>query len=206
MKSDLMSYPKFFPVITPLMVMVFFLVILCQTVPAVQARADDTAPVIKEVRVDILGGTETRQAELHAMAMKIVRFQPGDRFTARDLDTTITLLKQTRQFSNIDVPDQDLDAPSIPLVFRLTPVMLVRKITVNGAFPIFSNAVIKATDYRVGSAFDPGLVEKNANAVKTLMADNGYVDANVDIAAVSVQGLHMEIVINITKNIPLRIT
>jgi outer membrane protein insertion porin family len=207
MKSDLMSYQRFSLVITPSMVMVLFLVILCQNVPVVQVLADDdTAPVIKEVRVDIIGGTEARQAELHAMAMKIVRFQPGDRFTARDLDTTITLLKQTGQFSNIDVPDQDLDAPSIPLVFRLTPVMLVRKITVNGAFPIFRNAVIKATDYRVGKAFNPNLVEKNAGAVKTLMAENGYVDADVDIAAASVQGLHMEIVIDITKNIPIRIT
>jgi outer membrane protein insertion porin family len=205
MKSDLMSYPGFSLVITPWMGMVFFLVILCQTVPAV-LRAEDVSPVIKEVRVDILGGTEIRQAELHAMAMKIVRFQPGDRFNARDLDTTITLLKQTRQFSKIDVPDQDLDAPSIFLVFRLTPVMLVRKITVNGAFPIFSNAVIKATDYRVGRAFDPDFVEKNATAVKTLMTENGYVDANVDIGAVSDKGLHMDIVIDITKKVPLRIT
>jgi outer membrane protein insertion porin family len=206
MKTDLMSYQGFSLVINPSMVMFFLLVILWPTVPAAQARAEDTAPVIKEVRFDILGGSETRQAELHAMAMKIVRFQPGDRFTAGDLDTTITLLKQTGQFSKIDVPDQDLDAPSIPLVFRLTPVMLVRKITVNGAFPIFSDAVIKATDYRVGSAFNPDFVEKNATAVKTLMKDNGYVDTNVDIGAVSDTGLHMDIVIDITKNVPLRIT
>ena len=188
-------------------VLVPVLVILCLALlPAVHSRAADTVPVITDVRVEILGGTEARQEKLHAMAMKMIRFQPGDRFNAVSLDNSISLLKQTRQFSSIDVIEQDLDTASICLIFRMIPTMLVRKITVDGAFPIFSDTVIKATDYRTGSTFDPDAVEKNTRAVKTLMADKGYVDADVAVTAESHQGLLMDIRIDITKNVPLRIT
>ena len=206
MRSDRMSDTKFslVPPLSP--VLVGFLVILCLALPAVPSQADDAAPVIADVRVDILGGTEARQEKLHAMAMKMIRFQPGDRFDAGNLDTSISLLKQTKQFSRIDVTEKDLDAASISLVFRLLPVMLVRKITVDGAFPIFSDTVIKATDYRTGSTFDPDAVKKNTRSVTTLMTDKGYVDAEVDITAQSHQGLQMDIRIEITQNVPLRIT
>ncbi|MFO7910968.1 MAG: POTRA domain-containing protein, partial [Desulfotignum sp.] len=169
------------------------------------ADAGDSRPVISEIRVEILGGTEKRQGKLRSMAMEMIQFQPGSLFTAQDLDTTITLLKKTGQFSRIDVPDQDMDAPSIPLVFRLTPVMLVRKITVDGAFPVFGNVVVKATDYAAGSAFVPEHVEKNIQAVKNLMAKNGYVDAKVDITAAPYQGLQTDILIAIKKHKPLKI-
>ncbi len=183
---------------------IFFLAMLWLVICAIPAPASDSRPVISEIRLEILGGTEKRQAKLRSMAMEMIRFQPGSLFTANDLDTTITLLKQTGQFSRIDVPDQDMDAPSIPLVFRLTPVMLVRKITVDGAFPVFGNAVVKATDYATGSAFVPEHVEKNSQAVKELMAENGYVDAKVDISAAPYQGLQTDILIEIKKHVPLK--
>ncbi len=184
---------------------VFFLAMLWLVITAMPADAGDSRPVISEIRVEILGGTEKRQEKLRSMAMEMIRFQPGSLFRAQDLDTTITLLKQTGQFSRIDLPDQDMDAPFIPLVFQLTPVMLVRKITVDGAFPIFGNAVVKATDYAAGSAFVPEHVEKNIQAVKDLMAKNGYVDAKVDISAEPYQGLQTDILIEIKKYKPLKI-
>jgi outer membrane protein insertion porin family len=183
---------------------VFFLAVLWLVVCATPAGAGDSRPVISEIRVEILGGTEKRQEKLRSMAMEMIRLEPGSIFTARDLDTTITLLKQTGQFSRIDVPDQDMDALSIPLVFRLTPVMVVRKITVDGAFPVFSNAVVKATDYATGSTFVPEHVEKNVQAVNALMKENGYVDAQVDITAKPYQGLQTDIVIDIEKHVPLK--
>ncbi|MCF8090868.1 MAG: BamA/TamA family outer membrane protein [Desulfotignum sp.] len=183
---------------------VFFLVVLWQVCSAIPADAGDSRPVISQIRVEILGGTEKRQEKLRPMAMEMIRFQLGTLFTAQDLDTTITLLKQTGQFSRIDVPDQDMDAPSIPLVFRLTPVMLVRKITVDGAFPVFSNAVVKSTDFVTGSAFYPDHMEKNVQAVKTLMGDRGYLDAEVDITAEPYQGLQRDILIEIKKHAPLK--
>ncbi len=204
--SDKKPYPQ----ILRRPAVVFFLALLWQVCFAIPADADadadagESRPVISDIRVEILGGTEKRQAKVRSMAMKMIRFQPGDLFTARDLDTTITLLKQTGQFSAIDVPDPDMDAPSIPLVFRLTPVTLVRKITVDGAFPIFGNTVVKATDYAAGSAFVPDSVEKNVQAVKALMVEKGYVDAQVDITAEPYRGLQTDILIEIGKHAPLK--
>ena len=200
MHSDKKIYPR----ILLKTGIVFFGVMLWPFVSAIPADAGDSRPVISDIRVEILGGTEKRMEKLRSMAMEMIRFQPGSLFTAKDLDTTITLLKQTGQFSRIDVPDQDMDTPSIPLVFRLTPVMLVRKITVDGAFPVFGNTVVKATDYAAGSAFVPEHVEKNIQAVKDLMAKNGYVDAEVGISAEPYHGLQTDIEIEIKKHVPLK--
>jgi outer membrane protein insertion porin family len=162
------------------------------------------APLIESVQVKILDGTPDRREKLEDMALKMIRIRPGDRFSAEDLDTAVSLLKQTRQFSRIHLPDPDMAAPSITLKFHLTPAMVVRHIQVNGAFPVFSQSVIKATDYKVGDPFIPEQVEKNSDAVRSLMADRGYVDAVVEITAVPHEGLQMDLVIDIEKNTPLR--
>ncbi len=89
-----------------------------------------------------------------------MKLHPGDRFDAGALSTSISLLKQSGQFSDIDIPDPDLDAASMTLIFRLTPVIQVKRIKVGGAFPVFTQPIIRATDYRVGGAFYPDQVEK----------------------------------------------
>lgn len=166
------------------------------------ARADQ--PVIERIDVDIQGGTPERQAKLHAMAGRMIQFQPGDRFDAQALATTITLLKQSGRFSAIDVPDPDLDAASTPLTFRLTPVALVRRIKVNGAFPVFSQSIVRATDYRVGGPFFPDQVEKNVQAVQSVMMEKGYVDAQVNIRTETAESLEKNVFIEVEKNEPLR--
>ncbi len=166
------------------------------------ARADQ--PVIERIDVNIQGGTPDRQAKLHAMAGRMIQFQPGDRFDAQALATTITLLKQSGRFSAIDVPDPDLDAASTPLTFRLTPVALVRRIKVNGAFPVFSQSIVRATDYRVGGPFFPDQVEKNVQAVQSVMMEKGYVDAQVNIRTETAESLEKNVFIEVEKNEPLR--
>ncbi len=162
------------------------------------------APLITSVQVKIVGGTSARREKLEDMALKMIRIKPGDHLSARDLDIAISLLKQTRQFSRIHLPDPDLNADSIPLVFLLTPAMVVRDIRVKGAFPVFSQSVIKAADFKVGGPFVPEQVEKNIEAVRSLMADRGYVDAVVQISAAPYDGLQMDVMIDIEKKAPLR--
>ena len=132
--------------------------------PWVHARADQ--PVIERIDVEIQGGTPERQAKLHSMAGRMIQLRPGDRFDDQALATTISLLEQSGQFSAIHIPDPDLEAASISLVFRLTPVIQVRRIKVTGAFPVFTQTIVRATDYRVGGPFFPDQVEKNTQAVQ----------------------------------------
>lgn len=167
-------------------------------------HAQVNQPVIENIDVDILGGTPERQAKLLSMATRMVQLQPGDRFDAMALNTTLSLLKQSGQFSAIDIPDPDLDAASTSLVIRLTPVMLVRSIEVDGAFPVFTQAIVRTTDYRVGGPFYPDQVEKNTQAVKSVMKEKGFVDAQVHIRTETAGSLEMNVFIEVKKNNPLR--
>ena len=179
--------------------MVFWLML---SVTPAHARADQ--PVIERIDVNIQGGTPERQAKLRSMADRMIQLRPGDRFDAQALATTISLLKQSGQFSAIDIPDPDLDAASISLVFRLTPVMQVRRIEVSGAFPVFSQTIVRATDFRVGGPFFPDQVEKNSRSVQSVMTEKGYVDARVRIRTEPADSLEMNVFIDVEKNEPLR--
>ncbi len=83
----------------------------------VPAQAIENRPVIEKVQVDIMGGEPERRAKLHSMATRMMKLHPGDRFDAGALSTSISLLKQSGQFSDIDIPDPDLDAASMTLIF-----------------------------------------------------------------------------------------
>lgn len=167
-------------------------------------HAETTYPVIEKIGVDIQGGTRERQAKLLSMAGRMIQFQPGDRLDAEALDTTLSLLKQSGQFSAIHVPDPDLDAKSISLIFQLTPVVLVKRIKVTGAFPVFSQPIVRATNYRVGGPFFEDQVKKNIRAVESVMKEKGYVDARVHIRTETAGNLEKNVVIDVEKNVPLR--
>ncbi|MEX1314383.1 MAG: POTRA domain-containing protein [Desulfotignum sp.] len=168
------------------------------------ARAGVVQPVIDRIEVEIQGGTPERQAKLRSMATRMIRFQSGDRFDDQALADTVSLLKQSGQFSAIHVPDPDLDASSVFLIFRLTPVMQVRRIEVTGAFPVFTQTIVRATNFRVGGPFFPDQVEKNSQRVQSVMTEKGYVDARVRIRTEPADSLEMNVFIDVEKNEPLR--
>ncbi len=170
--------------------------------PWAHARADQ--PVIERIDVEIQGGTPERQAKLRSMASRMIQLRPGDRFDDQALATTISLLEQSGQFSAIHIPDPDLESASISLVFRLTPVIQVRRIKVTGAFPVFTQTIVRATDYRVGGPFFPDQVEKNTQAVQSVMTEKGYVDAQVRIHTEAAGSLEENLFIEVKKNQPLR--
>jgi outer membrane protein insertion porin family len=171
---------------------------------AAPARAGAVQPVIERIEVEIQGGTPDRQAKLRSMATRMIRFQSGDRFDDQALADTVSLLKQSGQFSAIHVPDPDLDAASVSLIFRLTPVMQVRRIEVTGAFPVFTQTIVRATNFRVGGPFFPDQVEKNSQRVQSVMMEKGYVDARVRIRTEPADSLEMNVFIDVEKNEPLR--
>ncbi|WP_024335818.1 BamA/OMP85 family outer membrane protein [Desulfotignum balticum] len=170
----------------------------------VSVHAETTRPVIEKIDVDIQGGTRERQAKLLSMAVGMIQLQPGDRLDAGALNTTLSLLKQSGQFSAIHVPDPDLDAKSISLIFQLTPVVQVKRIKVTGAFPVFSQSIVRATDYRIGGPFFEDQVKKNIRAMESVMKEKGYVDAQVHIRTETAGNLEKNVFIDVEKNVPLR--
>jgi len=156
-------------------------------------------PIVKSVKIEILDGKPARREKLKKMAYKIIRVKKGDPFSRESLLISIEMLKQTNQFSLIDVPDQDWDAAFTDIVFRLTPTQLIRDIKVNGSFPVFKDDVIDATDYDVGDSFNKNNLEKNIKSIEKLFKKNGYFDPFVKILTEQAEGLELAILINVEK-------
>ncbi|MBT3178240.1 MAG: BamA/TamA family outer membrane protein [Desulfobacula sp.] len=166
----------------------------------------DTLPFVNSVKIEILGGKPLRREKLQKMATDMIRFKKGDPFSHERLFASIELLKQTRQFSHIEVPDQDWDAAFTDIVFRLTPSKLVQDIRVKGSFPVFKNEIMDVTDYRVGDPFIENSLEKNINSIKELLKKNGYTHPLVKITPEQAGGLEVAILIDIEKGAFLKIS
>jgi outer membrane protein insertion porin family len=165
-----------------------------------------TTPVVKNVRIEILAGKSVRCEKLQQLASKMISLKQGELFSHEKLLASIELLKQTNQFSKIDVPDQDWDAAFTDIVFRLTPSTLVRNIRVKGSFPVFKDEVINATDYIVGKSFNKNNLEKNILSIENLFKENGYIDPMVTILPEEMDELELAILIKVEKGDSLRIS
>ncbi len=172
--------------------------------------ADDiehmTLPQVQDIHIKILGGTPVRQKKLRSLARKMIQVKKGEPLSFQALADTIELLKQTNQFSSIDVPDPKPVGQTIDISFKLTPAQLIRKIIVKGAFPVFKDDVIDETEYAVGKPYHPGTREKNIQSIKELLVKNGYTDPEVKIDLEPEDGLELTILIQIEKGAPLKVS
>ena len=166
----------------------------------------DTLPVVKSVKIEILAGKPVRREKLRKMAADMIRFKKGDQFSHESLFKSIELLRQTRQFSHIEVPDQDWDAAFTDIVFRLTPSKLVHDIRVKGSFPVFKDEVMDVTDYSVGDPFNENSLEKNIKSIEELLKKNGYTHPLVKITPEQAGGLEVTILIDIEKGESLKVS
>nr|MDA3791714.1 hypothetical protein [Desulfobacula sp.] len=152
-------------------------------------------PIVKSIQIQILAGEPARREKLEKMAYKMIRFKQDDRFSHESLLASIELLKQTNQFSQIDVPDQDWEAAFTDIVFRLTPTTLIRDIRVKDSFPVFKDDVMDVIDYKVGDAFNQNSLEKNINFIEALFKKNGYTDPIIKILPEKTGDLEVAILI-----------
>ncbi len=160
---------------------------------------------VQDIHVKILGGTSVRQEKLLSMAQRMIQVKKGEPLSSQALADTIELLKQTNQFSNIDVPDPQPVNDTIDINFILTPAQQIREIIVKGAFPVFKDDVIDETDFVVGKSYHPTTLEKNILAIKELLVKNGYTDPDVKINLEPVDDLELSILIQIEKEAPLKV-
>ena len=163
-------------------------------------------PQVQDIHIKILGGTPARQKTLWSMARKMIQVKKGEPLSAQALADTIELLKQTHQFSRIDVPDPKPVGQTIDMSFKLTPVQLIKNIRVTGAFPVFKDEVIDETEYTVGKPYHPGTREKNIQSIKQLLVKNGYTDPEVKIHLEPDDDLQLTLLIHIEKAAAVKVS
>lgn len=169
--------------------------------PVLQTSDHDCGnfPVVSKLTISVAGAGPQRGQKLKAMAAAMIRLKTGACFSDDKLLTSIALLKQTGQFSAIDVPDPQWDRETTDVVFNLTAAPLVQAIAVKGAFPVFKDEVIDKTDYQTGRAYNKETRGKNISAIRTLFIENGYINPGVDILAEETPDSDLSILITIDK-------
>ncbi|OQY52890.1 MAG: outer membrane protein assembly factor BamA [Desulfobacteraceae bacterium 4572_89] len=187
-------------------IIIFSIAILFFCLPVFAEKSTgETTPVVTSVKIEILAGKPARREKLKKIASKIIRLKQGEPFSTDNLLASIELLKQTNQFSEIHVPDPERGETFLNIVFRLTPSILIQDIKVDGAFPVFKDDVIDATDYIVGKSFNKNNLEKNILAIEQLFKKNGYIDPLVTITPEKVDALELVILIEIIKGDYLKV-
>lgn len=171
---------------------------------APKARADKReqcpdSPVINRVVINMKGTAGPAHDRLFDMARRIIRLEPGECFSDQALVTSVELLRETDRFSAIHIPDPDLEGKQTDIRFVLTPIPLIRKISVSGAFPVFQKEVVNRTDYRVGRVFHQGTVEKNASSIENLLKERGYINPEVTIRTGKKKDLSVPLTIHVEK-------
>jgi len=185
---------------------IFIIAILFLCIPVFAEKSTgETIPAITRVKIEILAGKPARREKLKKIASKIIRLKQGKPFSPEKLFASIELLKQTNQFSEIDVPDPEMNGAFLNIVFRLTPSILIQDIKVDGSFPVFKGDVINATDYIVGKSFKKNNIQKNILSIEQLFTENGFIDPLVTITPEQVDALEFVILIEIKKEDYLKV-
>jgi len=186
---------------------VLFLILasfIAVTVPAQQAypgSADNTPPepLVTSITIDILNmpGDVSKLAKL---AKSLILLREGERFSDSRLHDSLELLKNSKMFRTINVPDPEFEKPEISLTFQLTPFGRIKDIHTSGSFPIFEREILNAMNLYAGDIFNPERLSEQEEAIRNLYTSEGYLDPKVTISVTEDKkdGLH-ELYVNITK-------
>ena len=80
-----------------------------------------------------------------AMAKRLIRLHPMDRFDEAAVQASINALKFSRRFSAIHV-DSSSEAGGETLTFTLTPYRTIGAIRIRGKYPLFETGYFKPDD------------------------------------------------------------
>ncbi|VFQ47098.1 outer membrane protein assembly factor BamA [Desulfoluna butyratoxydans] len=161
--------------------------------------AEPSAPVISEINVEIVG-TVTKPAHLAAFARRIILLEEGEPFSAEALEKSLELLKSTRLFQAIDVPDPPEGEGEMALTFRLTPFRRIKEIHINGAFPLLEKEVLNAMTIYTGDAFVAAKLQKQEALIKKTFKNEGYPDATIRVTSEEdPEDGHFEVTVSIHK-------
>jgi len=148
------------------------------------SRAEDTGQeaIVSDVNIQVHDPSPDAPI-LEALAHRLIVIRPGDPFSIEAIQESIEGLKRSGLFQKIHVPDP-LDARNrVALVFELTPYSLIKKIKIDGEFPLLERDVLNAMDIRVGDPFDPKKVAKWEKDILQRFQDDGYIHPQVRVAA-----------------------
>ncbi|MFO8048903.1 MAG: outer membrane protein assembly factor BamA [Desulfosudaceae bacterium] len=144
------------------------------------APASIKQPVVADIRIEIGAGAGDRK-ELEQIARRLIYLREGAPFSESAFSGSVAALKRSGLFKSIDIPDPDWSADRIELVFRLKPFARVKKIRVQGGFPLLEKEILGAMTMAVGDACDEEKIPLQEERVKDLFLKQGYLRPEVSV-------------------------
>ncbi len=142
-------------------------------------------------------------SRLKTMARDLIFLRKGEPYSVQKLVSTISAFEECKKFKSIHI-DSTIGAQSISFSFTLEPFLFIRKINVTGYFPLFESEILKVMSVRTGSVYSEEVLEKQKVFIEELYAREGFIDAQVQIAAQEYSGReYVDLHVTITKGLPL---
>ena len=135
--------------------------------------------VIRDIQVVIDGPPDQRE-RYAAMAKRLIRLYPMDRFDEAAVQASINALKFSRRFSAIHV-DSSSEAGGETLTFTLTPYRTIGDIRIRGKYPLFERDILNQMTLYPGDPFTPENLSAQTEAIIKRYQREGYVEPKVSI-------------------------
>jgi outer membrane protein insertion porin family len=138
-------------------------------------------PPISQVRVVMVRQTAEAQ-ELIRLAKSLITIEPGQRLTAAALQMNLKALETSGRFSSIHVETHQEGAAWI-LVFQLTPYRLIKRIDLEGLYPLFEKDVRNVMTIFVGDIYKSREMGLQQRLVSGYLKQEGYIAPRVTAVA-----------------------
>ena len=135
--------------------------------------------VIRDIQV-IIDGPPDQRERYAAMARRLIRLHPMDRFDEAAVQASINALKFSRRFSAIHV-DSSSDAGGETLTFTLTPHRTIGDIRIRGKYPLFERDILNQMTLYPGDPYTPENLSAQTGAIIKRYQREGYVEPKVSI-------------------------
>ncbi len=135
--------------------------------------------VIRDIQVVIDGPPDQRERHA-AMAKRLIRLYPMDRFDEAAVQASINALKFSRRFSAIHV-DSSSEAGGETLTFTLTPYRTIGDIRIRGKYPLFERDILNQMTLYPGDPYTPENLSAQTEAIIKRYQREGYVEPKVSI-------------------------
>ncbi len=147
------------------------------------AATENPGQTLSDVSIRIHGpGSGADPARFEELARMLIRMQAGDPFSETTLKAALDRLKDCGVFERIEVDSGPGVGGPVALTFDLVPFQLIRRVDVEGEFPLFEDEILNALGMRAGSAFADERLARGKKQLAELLAEQGLVEPEVDVS------------------------
>ncbi|MCF8037672.1 MAG: outer membrane protein assembly factor BamA [Desulfobacteraceae bacterium] len=136
-------------------------------------RAENGNPVIDTIDIRIAGSPENA-GKMAQIARQLISLRQGERFSDNRFSASVSALRDSGLFAEIDIPDPDWSKDRVNLVFRLEPYARIKSIRIHGGFPLLEREIRNAMSIEAGDACVPEKISGQKQNIEFLFPEEGY--------------------------------